>query len=63
MSQENGGNTVQVKEQLAAKEANLSLALLTFPFIHVQYSSEHQCANLGAARIQSDALLLVNQHL
>jgi hypothetical protein len=42
MSQENGGNTVQVKEQLAAKDVNpsLSLALLTFPFIHVQYSSE-----------------------
>jgi len=27
MSQENGGNTVQVKEQLAAKEANLTLSL------------------------------------
>jgi len=35
MSQENGGNTVQVKEQLAAP---LSLALLT-PFLSFTYST------------------------
>jgi hypothetical protein len=55
MSQEDdGGNTVQVKEQLAAKDARYCyiMYMYTLAISHsssvVRYSSE-RCANLGAA--------------
>jgi hypothetical protein len=56
MSEEDGGNTVQVKEQLAAKDARhcYIMYMYTLAISHsssvVRYSSE-RCANLGGCML------------